>query len=413
MISNYKIITISYHNTNLKDLGKFVLPESNSEFVDNLCAIKEWLGIDELLYISTCNRVMFILYGEAYVSNDTVVSMYNRVIPNLSDSDSEILKQSVNIYVGMDAIHHLFKVASSVDSLVVGERQIIYQLRNSYDIVKNTNICGDWIRIVMENALLTSKQVFNNTKIGKAPVSIASLAVLKLMQYSVNPFSKIILIGAGQTNHIVAKILRSKGFTNVTVFNRTISKAQTIAKLFPNGKALPLSDLKTYIGGADVIISCISVSEPVIGLTEYTQLTTGELTPTILIDLAIPNNISDSVTQLSHIYYIDVESLRKIAYDNKVFRESELIKSVSIINNNVEKFHKIYNQRRIEILFNSIPSQIKAIKENAITKVFKKDIENMDEATLKIIDKIMTYMEKKSIGIPMKIAKEQYKELLY
>ena len=412
MISNYKIITISYHNTNLKDLGKFILPESNSEFVDKLHAIKELLGISELLYISTCNRVMFILYGEAQISNDKVVSMYNRVIPNLSDSDSEILKQSVNIYVGMDAIHHLFNVASSVDSLVVGERQIIYQLRNAYDIVKNTNICGDWIRILMENALLTSKQVFNNTKIGKASVSIASLAVLKLMRCSVKPVSKIILIGAGQTNHIVAKILRSKGFTNVTVFNRTISKAQAIAKLFPNGKALLLSDLKTYTDGADIMISCISVTEPIVGLTEYNQLIAGELIPKIIIDLAIPNNIADEVIKLPQVYYIDVESLRKIAYENKAIRESELNKAASIIDDNVQKFNKIYNQRRIEILFNGIPSEIRAIKENAITTVFKKDLENMDEPTIKLIDTIMTYMEKKCIGIPMKIAKEQYNELL-
>lgn len=413
MISNYKIITISYHNTNLKDLGKFILSESNGKFVDTLHTIKEWFGIKELLYISTCNRIMFILYGEKAISNDMVVSMYNRVIPNLSARDNQTLRQSVDIYVGVDAIQHLYKVASSVDSLVVGERQIIYQLRSAYNSLKLTNICGDWIRILMDNALLTSKEVFNSTKLGNASVSIASLAVLKMMQYSVNPFSKIILIGAGQTNSIVAKILRSKGFTDITVFNRTISKAEAIAKLFPNGKALLLNDLKTYIGGADIIISCISVAEPVIGLTEYTQLTTGELTPTILIDLAIPNNIADTVTQLSDIHYIDVESLRKIAYDNKVFRESELIKSISIINDNVEKFDKIYNQRRIEILFNSIPSEIRAIKENAITKVFKKDIENMDDTTIKIIDTIMTYMEKKCIGIPMKIAKEQYKELLY
>lgn len=412
MISNYKIITISYHNTNLKDLGKFILPESSSEFVDKLHVIKDWLGISELLYISTCNRVMFILYGESQISNDTVVSMYTRVIPNLSDSDGEILKQSVDIYVGVGAIQHLFKVASSVDSLVVGERQIIYQLRNAYDTVKSTNICGNWIRILMENALLTSKEVFNRTKIGKASVSIASLAVLKLMSCSVTPVSKIILIGAGQTNHIVAKILRSKGFTNVTVFNRTIAKADAIAKLFPNGKALLLSDLKTYRGDADIIISCISVTEPIVGLTEYTQLNAGELTPKIIIDLAIPNNIAYEVTQLSQIHYIDVESLRKIAYENRVFRESELIKAASIIDDGVEKFDKIYNQRRIEILFKGIPSEIRAIKENAITTVFKKDIENMSKPTIKIIDTIMAYMEKKCIGIPMKIAKEQYKELL-
>jgi glutamyl-tRNA reductase len=412
MISNYKIITISYHNTNLKDLGKFILPESNEEFVDKLSAIKEWFGVSELLYISTCNRVMFILYGEAHISNDTVVSMYNRFIPNLSDSDIEVLKQSVGIYVGIGAIQHIFKVASSVDSLVVGERQIVYQLRNTYNTLKNTNICGDWIRILMENAFLTSKEVFNNTKIGKTSVSIASLAVFKLMKCSVNSDSKIILIGAGQTNHTVAKILRNKGFTNVSVFNRTLSKAETIAKLFPNGKALLLSDLKTYTEGADIIISCISVTEPVVGFTEYTQLVGGEITPKIIVDLAVPNNIVDEVARLPYVDYIDVESLRKIAHENKSFRESELTKAAFIIYINVQKFNKIYNQRRIEILFNTIPSEIRAMKENAITNVFKKDLENMDESTIKIIDTIMTYMEKKCIGIPMKIVKEQYNAFL-
>ena len=108
------------------------------------------------------------------------------------------------------------------------------------------------------------------------------------------------MIGAGQTNNIVAKILQSNSFTNVHVFNRTLQKAEAIAKLFPNGKAYLLNDLESYAHGFDALIACTSSPTPLIDLKIYTSVVQNDKTPKVIIDLAVPNNIASDVASLKH-----------------------------------------------------------------------------------------------------------------
>ncbi|NBU35411.1 MAG: glutamyl-tRNA reductase [Bacteroidetes bacterium] len=406
MLSNYKIITLSHHQTNLRDLGKFVLPELEDILVDLLFKAKEKFNIQEIFYVSTCNRVMFLLYGETNLDIKSVIPFYHHFLPNLTETDNQILKENIKIFYGLDAVNHLLNVASSIDSLVVGERQILSQLRDAYEHAKNKTLCGDAMRILMDQAVVTSKEVFSNTRIGEKPVSVASLAVLKLLRYSIRPDARILLVGAGQTNHIVAKILQSNSFTNIHVFNRTLQKAEAIAKLFPNGKASLLKGLENYTQGFDALIACTSSPSPIIDLNLFASLVNNEKSPKVIIDLAVPNNISEEVASLKQVHYIEVESLRHIANENMSFREAEVIKASDIISANAEKFSRLFKQRKIEKAFSTIPDEIKAIKEKAITEVFKKDLAGLDEPTKELIEKMLTYMEKKCVGVPMKAAKE-------
>ncbi len=406
MLSNYKIITLSHHQTNLRDLGKFVLPELEDILVDLLFKAKEKFNIQEIFYVSTCNRVMFLLYGETNLDINSVIPFYHHFLPNLTETDNQILKENIKIFYGLDAVNHLLNVASSIDSLVVGERQILSQLRDAYEHAKNKTLCGDAMRILMDQAVVTSKEVFSNTRIGEKPVSVASLAVLKLMRYSIRPDARILLVGAGQTNHIVAKILQSNSFTNIHVFNRTLQKAEAIAKLFPNGKASLLKGLENYTHGFDALIACTSSPSPIIDLNLFASLVINEKSPKVIIDLAVPNNIAEEVASLKQVHYIEVESLRHIANENMSFREAEVIKASDIISANAEKFSRLFKQRKIEKAFSTIPDEIKAIKEKAITEVFKKDLAGLDEPTKELIEKMLTYMEKKCVGVPMKAAKE-------
>jgi glutamyl-tRNA reductase len=406
MLSHYKIITLTHQHTNLRDLGKFILPDVEEKAIDLLQRAKQDFNIQELFYVSTCNRVMFLMYGETELDVNRVIRLFHHFIPHLTESDVKILIENIKIFEGIDAVNHLFNVASSIDSLVVGERQILSQLREAYEFAKTKALCGDAMRLLMNQAVLTSKEVFSNTRIGEKPVSVASLAVLKLLRYSLRADARILLIGAGQTNHIVAKILQSNAFTRVHVFNRSLPKAEAIAKLFPQGKAFHLSDLHTYDNGFDALIACTSSPTPLIDLKVFTSLIQNEKTPKVLIDLAVPNNISVDVASVRQVHYIEVESLRRIANENMAFREAEVCKAKEIILQNGEKFSKIFKQRKIEKAFSTLPEEIKAIKEKALTEVFKKDLADVDEPTRELIEKMLTYMEKKCVGVPMKAAKE-------
>jgi glutamyl-tRNA reductase len=262
------------------------------------------------------------------------------------------------------------------------------------------------MRLLMEQTVLTSREVFTGTRIGEKPVSVASLAVLKLLRYGLRPDARVLLIGAGQTNHIVAKILQSNSFTNIHVFNRSLPKGQEIAKLFPNGKAYELHTLGNYTHGFDALIACTSSPTPLVDVPLFESLLQQEKTPKVIIDLAVPNNIAVDVASLRQVHYIEVESLRHVADENMAFREAEVSKANAIISLNTEKFGKLFQQREIEKAFSNLPDEIKAIKEKAISEVFRKDLAELDEPTRKLIEKMLTYMEKKCVGVPMKTAKE-------
>jgi glutamyl-tRNA reductase len=258
----------------------------------------------------------------------------------------------------------------------------------------------------MDQAVITSKEVFSTTRIGEKPVSVASLAVLKLLRYALRPDARILLIGAGQTNSIVAKILHSNAFTHVHVFNRSLPKAQSIAKLFPNGKASLLSELKEFSQGFDALIACTSSPTPLIDLQIFTSLVQNEKNPKVIIDLAVPNNVAVEVAELKQVHYVEIETLRHVASENMAFREAEVIKASKVIDSNIEKFSRLFKQRKIEKAFSSLPDEIKAIKEKALSEVFKKDLAELDEPTRELIEKMLTYMEKKCVGVPMKTARE-------
>jgi glutamyl-tRNA reductase len=349
---------------------------------------------------------MFLLYGEFNANENNVIPFYRHFLPQLTTSDYSLLKENVKIFQGSDAVSHLFNVASSVDSLVVGERQILSQLREAYEFARTQGLCGDAMRLLMDQAVLTSKEVFSTTRIGEKPVSVASLAVLKLLRYALRPDARILLVGAGQTNSIVAKILHSNAFTNVHVFNRSLPKAQSIAKLFPNGKASLLSELNEFSQGFDALIACTSSPTPLIDLPVFTSLVQNEKNPKVIIDLAVPNNVTMEVAELKQVHYVEIETLRQVASENMSFREAEVIKATKVIDSNIEKFSRLFKQRKIEKAFSSLPDEIKAIKEKALSEVFKKDLAELDEPTRELIEKMLTYMEKKCVGVPMKAARE-------
>ena len=168
----------------------------------------------------------------------------------------------------------------------------------------------------------------------------------------------------------------------------------------------PLAELVNYKNGFDAIIACTSSPTPLIDSDVYNALIQNEITPKVIIDLAVPNNISVEVASLKQVHYIEVESLRQMANENMAFREAEVSKAKEIILQNSEKFRKLFKQRKIEKAFSTLPEEIRAIKEKAMTEVFKKDLADLDEPTRELIEKMLTYMEKKCVGVPMKAAKE-------
>ena len=406
MLANYKILTVTHKRTNLKEIGDFVLKTSDQEELKGrLESLKQQFHLDELFYLPTCNRVMYFFTTREPLSDRFVAQFFQSINPTMPVELMDEIDDIVYQYDGVKAVEHFLDVAASIDSLVIGERQILRQIRESYEQCREWGLTGEYIRIAFQQAVVAAKAVYNKTRIGDKPISVVSLAVQQMLRAHVQKEDRLLLVGAGQTNQLVGKFLVKHGFTKVTVFNRSLEKAEQLAQNV-GGQALPLAELPNYQGGFDCMIVCTGATEPIITSPLYRQLLNGEQGRKVVIDLAIPNNVHELITEDFNVEYIEVEGLRNLAKKNLAFREREVERARKVLNEYLQQVPALIKQRQIELAMRSVPTEIKAVKEKAMNEVFHKELSGLDEQTKALMEKMLSYMEKKCIGIPMKAARE-------
>jgi len=368
-------------------------------------SLKQQFDIDEILYLNTCNRISFVIVRDKVIDQNWVQQFFSQINPTLPQEILSRLHKYVDTFIGLKAIKHLYKVASSVDSLVVGEREIFRQFRVAYQYSVTHGLSGDYLRLVEKATVNTAKYIYTHTKIGERPVSVASLTFKKMLESQVSPDSKVLLIGAGETNTNVARFMKKQGFSQVTVFNRSLNNANHVADLL-KAQALHLSDLSEYKEGFDCIVVCTASTKPIVDIEVYKTLLQKDQSHKVVVDLSVPRNVDPLVIDQYDTTYIDIESIRSLAEENMQFRKLEMQQALVIIDEKAEEFDTALQMRRIEKALKTIPSEIKSIKETAIKEVFSRDMDKLDESSKAIVMKMLNYMEKKCIAAPMKVAKQ-------
>lgn len=403
-MDSLKVIAFTHNNLSLEQIGKLHLDAEHQALV--LGALKINFGLEELLFLSTCNRVELIMKSDSEINKDLVKEVCTFINRNIGENDTLTLSKNAEIFQGEKAVEHLLRVASSLDSLVVGEREIITQVRKAYDYCNSLGLTGDLIRILVKHTIETAKDVYTHTDIAKNPVSIVSLAYRQLKELGIKNNARLLFVGSGVTNTAFANYLQKHQFANFSVFNRTLANAEKLASSL-NGNAFSLEALNSYQGGFDVMVVCTASSSPVVNKAIYDQLTSGENSKKIIIDLGIPANVDATVIENNkRIHYINIQSLKEIAATNLQLRKNEISKCEKIIAEKTEQFNQLLNERRIELAFGEIPKKVKAIKEIALSEVFAKEIDQMDENGRQVLDKVLSYVEKKYNAVAIKTAKE-------
>lgn len=400
-----KVIAHTHKNLDTEKLGDFYLDET--AFIPVLSAVKEKMKLTELLYLSTCNRVEFIFSNETPLSPE-FSKLFLSTFLRVKGASTVCLSETAGTaeyYSGKDAVAHFFRVASSLDSMVVGEREIITQVRNAYQQCRAAGLTGDLLRLLVTRTIETAKRVYTETAIAQKPVSVVSLAYRKLKELQVDINARFLIIGAGKTNSSMAKFLKKHGFCNFVLFNRTLSNAEQLVKEL-DAKLLPLNSISSYNQGFDVIISCTGAKEFMITPEIYKTLLCGDTSRKIVIDLAVPNDFDPTIAGQHSLNLITVNNLRNIAQKNYEERKSQLFHCEQIIEKKTDEFLQTYRERQVELAMREVPEIVKEIKNNAINYVFAKELDTLDDDSRQVLNKVLEYVEKKYISVPMKMAKE-------
>ncbi len=403
MLDSFYSIAFTHRLLAVNQIG--ILHIDPLEQKSRLSLVKDECNLKELLFLSTCNRVEFMLVTSEALTQSYIQYFLNKLYPNLTDSELESYVSNCEIYTSQNAVSHIFSVASSIDSMVLGEREIITQVRNAYELSRKNNLTGDFLRLVIKHTIETAKRVYTETSIATKPVSVVSLAYHKLKSHRLDLNSRILIIGAGTTNSNLCRFLKKHGFKNFTVCNRTLSKARDLAKEL-NGNYVSLTELDGYKAGFDILLTCTATDYHLIGQNLYKSLLKGEKDRKMVIDLAIPQDLNPEILSNEDLNYISIDLLQKESNDNLRERAKEIESVELILSESINSFEYVLRERSVEIAMQDVPKQIKAIKSTALNQVFKEEIDSMDDHSKEVLEKILGYMEKKYISGPMKLAKD-------
>lgn len=284
-------------------------------------------GVNEAVVVSTCNRTE--LY--CIVENQQPQVLINWLADFHQLSKSE-LAEHVYQHQDLNAIQHLMRVSVGLDSLVLGEPQILGQIKQAYAKAKQAGVVNALLERLFQKCFSVAKQVRTETDIGASAVSVAYAAVnlAKHIYGNLEP-TKVLLIGAGETIELVARHLYQNGCQHMTVANRTLSRAQNLADEF-NAHVVPLSRVPESLIDADIVISSTASTLPIIGKGMVEQaLKARRYKPMLLVDIAVPRDIEAQVAELDDAYLYSVDDLQEIVNQNMESRERAAAEAEEII----------------------------------------------------------------------------------
>lgn len=407
MIDNYKILTLTFSDARLDELADYLVAEGEqAREGGSLKRLKAELGVEELYYLHTCNRVLYLVYSPIPLAD-----IHRNLVQFLrhQSPDSNINFQ-LKEYTGEQAIQHFFEVAASLRSMVVGEQEILRQVKEAYESCRKEALSGDQIRILFQSALQTAKSVHNKTRISEKTVSVVSLAMKKLRRLGIHPQDEIILIGAGETMQKVARFLKEWEMEKVKIFNRSRENLQAIRQILPDSETHLLEQMPSHDLNVPFIISCTGHQDYVLTPEIIEGATNGDGMTECrgILDLAVPRDVHPEIITKYGLKVIEVESLRTVADKNKDFRKREMMVASKIVEKEVESFREKVHRRFIEKAFQDIPTRVFATRDKAIQEIYKDQIQSLDQQSQDLVHEIVNYMAEKCISIPMQTARKQY-----
>lgn len=290
------------------------------------CRVKLGAGLEEVVLLSTCNRVE--VYGTASKVNGNVHRLFSHLAP--PDVD---LTPYVYVKEGEAAAQHLFSVTSGLDSMVVGETEITGQVKNAYQSAQVAKLTGRITNRLFQTAMQTAKEVRTKTLIGRGAVSVGSVAVELAERIFDHDLSEktVMIIGAGKMGEACVRHLAKKGAKSVLVSNRSFERAQMLAAEF-GGRAIRFDDSASALAEADIVVSSTGCPQTILHRKDLAPiLPVRRNRPLFLIDIAVPRDIAPDVQELENVYLYDIDDLEAIVRENMRQREQELSRCQELI----------------------------------------------------------------------------------
>jgi len=331
---NLFCIGLSHHTANVATREQFVGSATAESIVREA-------GCTEALLLTTCNRVEVYAVSHKRISTDEIARCLMRKI----DTDPHDYAPPFYRYEADKCVQHLFRVASALDSMVVGESEILGQAKKAYESARKSGAAGPCLHRLFQRAFRVAKQVRTHTEIARGAVSVGSVAVdLAQRIFGKLGDCKVLVLGAGETSERTARALVSRGARDLRVSNRSMDRACELAQAV-GGRTAPFEEWPTQCREIDILITSTASETPLLTRDKLAPMLRERLDrPLFIIDIAVPRDVDPSVNELEGVYLYDIDSIRSVAEQSLALRRQQVAAAEAIIAEHVTDFANSISQ---------------------------------------------------------------------
>ena len=319
-------IGISHHTANVETRERYALQRSER-------ALRTECGCTEALFLATCNRVEVYLSNPVPLPTEQIARCLVRGAATVEEAGAFYR------YEGAECVRHLFRVAAGLDSMVIGETEILGQVKKAYAQARESESAGPLLHRLFQRAFRVAKQVRSRTDITRGAVSVGSVAVdLAVKIFGDLSDRKVLILGAGETSERTARALSSRGVTDIRVSNRSLERAEGLAGLV-RGRAVSFHEWALQCREIDILISSTSANEPLLTPEILLPMVRERSDrPLFIIDIAVPRDVAPEVNEMEGVYLYDIDALQSIAAQALALRREQIAAGEQIIAEHVSDF---------------------------------------------------------------------------
>jgi glutamyl-tRNA reductase len=365
---------------------------TRDELPQALQSLKDILG--DVVIVSTCNRTEFYSTAlDGRVVQDSLTDFLSQRFPRREQE----LSSCLYFYEQEDAARHLFRVASGLDSQILGESQVLGQVREAYSASVTQGCAHGPISKVFHHALRVGKRARRETKIGENALSISSAAV-ETARRTLGDISqcRVMIIGAGEAGKLVARAMKDRGVDQIVVVNRTLKRAQELAQEL-GGEATSFESLERLLGTVDIVVSSTDSQEVVLSTDLVARASSKRLgAPLLIVDIAIPRDVDSAVGQLPGVSLLDMDDLEAVSQVNRRGREKEVSHVEGIIDEEVSRFREWWDSRKVAPGIAQLREHAEQLRHQELLKTLKQmphlsedDVARVEVLTRAIVKKLL------------------------
>ncbi|MBN4002951.1 glutamyl-tRNA reductase [Nostoc sp. LPT] len=395
---NIAVVGLSHKTAPVEVREKLSIPEPQIESA--IAQLASYPHIDEVAILSTCNRLeIYIVASEA----DQGIREVTQFLAEYSKLPVFSLRQHLFMLLHHDAVMHVMRVAGGLDSLVLGEGQILAQVKTTHKLGQQYNGIKTILNRLFKQALTAGKRVRTETSIGTGAVSISSAAV-ELAQLKVANLAacRVVILGAGKMSRLLVQHLLSKGAVEISIVNRSRDRAQELAKLFPQQpiKIHPLSEMMSVIADSDLVFTSTSAIEPILDRAKLEMVLEVQRS-LMLFDISVPRNVHADVNELENVQAFNVDDLKAVVAQNYESRRKIAQEAERLLEEEVEAFDIWWRSLETVTTISCLRNKVETIREQELEKALSRLGSEFAEKHQEVIEALTRGIVNKILHDPM------------